>query len=145
MQVMQILKAEAGSGDSLEMLQTHPLPQTRIDDIQKLLKTPEFASAVNNPNYGLFADRYQQQFLSILKTLPPAPPQKQPSAQPQQQNAQGQSGKSSNLQNQRISKPKSGGRGAVSAACDELSERLGVGLALEGEDARGQVVRRVGR
>ncbi len=73
LQVMQILKEASGSGGGLEMLQTHPLPQTRIDDIKKHLQSDEFKSTQNNPNYGLFPERYQTQFLAILKTLPPPP------------------------------------------------------------------------
>jgi predicted Zn-dependent protease len=70
--VMEILKAEAGGGRQPEFLSTHPMPQTRIDRIQQLLKT-DFANTQNNPNYALHEQRFQQQFLSVLRTLPPAP------------------------------------------------------------------------
>lgn len=106
LEVMQILANES-QGESLEMLQTHPLPQTRIQRLQSELDK-DYANVVNNPNYQFFPERFQQQFLAIAKTLPP------PKQQPQQQ-GQGQApakgGQASGLRSsppanqQRISRP----------------------------------------
>jgi predicted Zn-dependent protease len=92
LQVMQILKEADSGGGGMEMLQTHPLPQTRIDDIKKRLQSDEFKNTQNNPNYGLFPERYQNDFLRIEKTLPP-PPKPQPAP----------AGGTSNLQNSKKS------------------------------------------
>ncbi|MCW5755120.1 MAG: M48 family metallopeptidase [Phycisphaeraceae bacterium] len=70
--VMRIL-AEASSGQRQpEFLSTHPYPETRISQGNRLLAN-EYAHTQNNPNYGRFADRYQRQFLRYLAELPPSP------------------------------------------------------------------------
>ncbi|MCC6321934.1 MAG: M48 family metallopeptidase [Phycisphaerales bacterium] len=69
MQVMEVLKAAAGSGSGPEWMATHPLPQTRIDDIRRLL-AKDYANTQNNPNYQLFPERYEQRYLSIARRIP---------------------------------------------------------------------------
>jgi len=72
LEVMEILKAASGAGGgSPEWMSTHPLPQTRIDRIRALLNEDEFKLTQNNPNYQMYPERYQREFLSVLKTLPP--------------------------------------------------------------------------
>ncbi|HYE03727.1 MAG TPA: M48 family metallopeptidase [Phycisphaerales bacterium] len=67
--VMQVL-AEASDGRSgPEMLATHPYPETRIQNIRRLLQS-EYASTQGNPNFQVHAERYQQRFLSRLALLP---------------------------------------------------------------------------
>jgi predicted Zn-dependent protease len=77
--VMEILKAEERRGRPPEFLSTHPLPESRIADIQKLLNSKEFADTANLPFYP---ERYQQRFLSVVRTLPPA---RQPAPAPEGQ------------------------------------------------------------
>lgn len=69
-QVMQILESLAGSSAPPEWLSTHPAADTRIARIDQMLKG-EFAYTQNNPQYGLFADRYRSRMLGRLAKLPP--------------------------------------------------------------------------
>lgn len=74
LQVMEVLKREAGSGTS-EWLSTHPAPQTRIDDVNRALATT-YAYTQSGPQVGNFqdyTDRYRQRYLSI-RELAPTPP-----------------------------------------------------------------------
>ncbi len=68
LQVMMILRdASKGGASQPEWMSTHPLPQTRIDKIEELLRT-DYASAQN----GNFAeDRFRREFLAVLNSLPP--------------------------------------------------------------------------
>jgi predicted Zn-dependent protease len=75
MQVMEILKSLGGGG--AEFLQTHPLPETRIKQVQQLLDTTYKAQA-NDPNYGFYPERMAPA-LTRLRQLPP-PPQPKASA-----------------------------------------------------------------
>ena len=69
-QVMKILKKASGSG-GIEMLQTHPLPQTRIDYLEKYI--PQNYPGYNDPaKYRFDQDSYHQHVLDHLKRLPPA-------------------------------------------------------------------------
>jgi predicted Zn-dependent protease len=70
LEVMQILQS-LGGGSDVEMLQTHPLPATRIKDVQHKLDTT-YKDVVNNPNYGFYPERYAP-ILADLKRLPPPP------------------------------------------------------------------------
>lgn len=81
LEVMQVLKQLAAGNSQLEILATHPDPDARIAQVQQLLNT-QYASMVNNPQYQDFKDRYQSQFLSVIKKLPPAPKPKPATALP---------------------------------------------------------------
>lgn len=69
--VMQVLQ-DASGGGGIEMLQTHPLPQTRIDRVKREINE-DYAAQLNNPNFTLQPTPYQQRALAQLKKLPPAP------------------------------------------------------------------------
>jgi len=71
LQVMQILKDSGGSGGA-EFLATHPLPETRIKQVQSWLNG-EFRAAATNPSATFNEQRFQSEFLSVIRTLPPAP------------------------------------------------------------------------
>lgn len=73
LQVMEILKS-LDSGKQIEMLQTHPLPATRIQAIQKLLDTT-YAAQSKDPKFVLGPERITP-YLARLKRLPPPPPPK---------------------------------------------------------------------
>ena len=68
LQVMMILRdASKGGRSQPEWMSTHPMPETRIVQIEELLRT-EYATAQN----GNFAeDRFRREFLAVLNTLPP--------------------------------------------------------------------------
>ncbi|MFG0292694.1 MAG: M48 family metalloprotease [Phycisphaerales bacterium JB050] len=73
LQVMHILKDASSGASQPEWLSTHPLPQTRIEDIEGLLRD-EFAGAVSNPANGLYRERFQSSMLSKLNALPAPQP-----------------------------------------------------------------------
>ncbi|MCC6661780.1 MAG: M48 family metalloprotease [Phycisphaerales bacterium] len=79
LEVMEILKRVSGGGGGIEFLATHPLPDTRIERVQRELNQ-EYAYTRNNPKYQEFAERYKKDFLSVLAKLPPPPA---PPPQPQ--------------------------------------------------------------
>ena len=80
-QVMQILKEAQGGGGGPEFFATHPLPQTRIDRLQRLI-AQQYPNAPhsdsNNDAYGtggtyrFDATSFQDNVLTPLKRLPPA-------------------------------------------------------------------------
>lgn len=78
LEVMEILKREAGEGAGLEMLATHPLPQTRIERVQKELQT-KYAFTQSGPDaakYQFFPERFRQRYLDVRaaeKKAAPAP------------------------------------------------------------------------
>lgn len=77
LQVMEILRdASEGAPRQLEWLATHPLPETRIREIENRLRSPEFAEAAQT--LPMHADRFQSQFLPVLASLPPARQQGSP-------------------------------------------------------------------
>jgi predicted Zn-dependent protease len=85
-QVMEILQREtASAGREPEILQTHPYPEHRVTHIEQLL-AKDYANTKNNPQYGLFPERYKSEFLDVLAKEPPAPPP--PPPPPAQQQAQ---------------------------------------------------------
>jgi len=76
-QVMRILKAASGGG--VEFLQTHPLPQSRIDQLEQHIAS-KYDYTRNNPKFGLYPDRFKQNVLDRLDKLPPP---EQPANEPQ--------------------------------------------------------------
>jgi predicted Zn-dependent protease len=75
LEVMQVLEREAGSGGTPEWMSTHPLPKTRIQDVQRLLQTT-YAYTQSGPQasqYGFYPERYQQRYLSIRAQEPAKP------------------------------------------------------------------------
>lgn len=63
--VQEVLAREGGKGSQPEFLSTHPYPESRIAQINEMLKG-EYAYTQNNPDYKLFAERYKAQFLDKL-------------------------------------------------------------------------------
>jgi predicted Zn-dependent protease len=72
LEVMQVLQRVAGSGGGVEFLSTHPLPETRIERVQKELGE-KYADTRNSPKYQAFVQRYKSDFLNVLAKLPPPP------------------------------------------------------------------------
>jgi len=78
LQVMEVLKAASGGASPPEFLATHPLPETRIQQIEQKL-AGEYAYTQTQPDkFGLFPDRYQQRYLAAVKSDAPAKKQKTP-------------------------------------------------------------------
>ncbi|MCA9283781.1 MAG: M48 family metalloprotease [Phycisphaerales bacterium] len=75
LQVLEVLKREAGGGSQPEILSTHPYPETRLERVNALLKG-QYASSLNNPSLQLKAEQYAQKAKPYL----PAPKGKAPSA-----------------------------------------------------------------
>ena len=68
-QVMTIL-AEASKGPRPpEIMSTHPYPQSRIKQIDELLRTT-YADVTGTPSHGLYADRFRRRFLDPISKLP---------------------------------------------------------------------------
>jgi len=71
-QVMQILKeASGGGGGQMEMLSTHPLPQTRIERLRELIRD-KYPDYKQTGKYVFGEDRFKTQVLDELAKLPPA-------------------------------------------------------------------------
>lgn len=71
--VMEVLRDASKGGRDAEIFATHPYPETRIKDIEKLL-AGEYAYTQNNPKYVINEERYRNQFLSRAASInPPAP------------------------------------------------------------------------
>ncbi len=73
-QVMQVLKeASGGGGGQMEILSTHPLPQTRIERLNSLI-SQQYPAAMSSSNdmYKFNASSYQSRMLNVLRSLPPA-------------------------------------------------------------------------
>jgi len=84
LEVMQILKREAGGGSPPEFLATHPLPDTRIREIEQSL-AKDYAATQNQPDkYGMFPERFQQRYLSVSSNMPK---KKQPTPKAKGKNA----------------------------------------------------------
>jgi predicted Zn-dependent protease len=75
LEVMQVLAKLSQGSSQPAILSTHPDPAARIEQIQKLLST-EYASTQGNPAYQEFKDRYQVEFLEVIRTVPRPPKQK---------------------------------------------------------------------
>ncbi len=69
-EVMELLQSLSGGARQPEFLSTHPDPASRINQIQRLMQG-EYAHTQNNPQFQLHEARFQQEFLSIVKGLPP--------------------------------------------------------------------------
>lgn len=66
--VQEVLAREGGSGKQPEFLSTHPYPDSRIAQINDLLKG-EYAYTQNNPDFKLFKERYKADFLDPMAAL----------------------------------------------------------------------------
>lgn len=66
--VQEVLAREGGKGSQPEFLSTHPYPESRIEQINQMLKG-EYAYTQNNPDYKLFPERYQAEFLDPVAKL----------------------------------------------------------------------------
>ena len=70
--VQQILLEQSGPGGGLDaFLSTHPHPEERIKQINRLL-AGEYAYTQSNPEYKRNAAQFKRSFLSRLSALPPA-------------------------------------------------------------------------
>ena len=67
-QVMEILKEASGKG-GVEWLQTHPLPDSRIRELQELIDD-QYAYTKNNPNFKLGEASFKANVLDRLAKLP---------------------------------------------------------------------------
>ncbi|MFW6336144.1 MAG: M48 family metalloprotease, partial [Phycisphaeraceae bacterium] len=70
LQLMQILKRASGGG-GIELLQTHPLPSTRIDRLENLIGE-KYPRADETGAYVFGHDRFEKNVLARLEKLPPA-------------------------------------------------------------------------
>jgi predicted Zn-dependent protease len=78
-QVMEILRDAAGASPSTpQWMLTHPLPDTRIRDIERRLQGQEFAEAAQT--LPMHEERFRREFLPTLAQLPPAAQQRQDAA-----------------------------------------------------------------
>jgi len=79
--VMEVLRDATKGGREAEIFATHPYPETRIKDIERLL-AGEFAYTQNNPKYVLNEERYRNLFLARAASItPPAPKKQAPAGQ----------------------------------------------------------------
>lgn len=66
LQVIQVLEEASKGNLGWELLSTHPHPETRRETVTKLLEG-EYASTQDNPEYKLYAGRYERNALPYLK------------------------------------------------------------------------------
>jgi len=64
-QVMEILLKASGGAKQLEILSTHPHPESRIRQIDDLIAN-EYAGTQNNPQYQLREQEFKTRFLNKL-------------------------------------------------------------------------------
>lgn len=70
--VMEVLAAGGAGGGSLEILSTHPHPESRLKQAREFIES-KYAFTQNNPKYVLAPIPYQQKALAPIAKLP-APP-----------------------------------------------------------------------
>jgi predicted Zn-dependent protease len=68
LQVMKILKEAGGSGGNIELLSTHPHPDTRIKKIKKALKN-QYLAQDTSPDFAFFENRFESRMLSPLSRV----------------------------------------------------------------------------
>ncbi len=71
-QVQQILKSASEGPRNLEIMSTHPLPQSRITKLKRMIDK-DYAYTRNSAEYHLYSDRFEAAFLSRLAVLPLSP------------------------------------------------------------------------
>ncbi|QDU71403.1 M48 family metallopeptidase [Mucisphaera calidilacus] len=69
-QVMRILKDASGGGGGIEMLSTHPLPESRIERLVEMIA--ERYPGSETSAYGFGEARFRREVLDRLEALPPA-------------------------------------------------------------------------
>jgi predicted Zn-dependent protease len=69
MEVMQILKEASGGGAGWEILSTHPNPEARYNDAEKLIKE-QYPDFHDTSKYRMGQDRFQQIVVTNLARLP---------------------------------------------------------------------------
>lgn len=70
--VMEVLRDLSKGGGQPDILSTHPNPADRVRQIEDMLRG-EYAFTQNNGQYQMFEDRYAREYLTISRSLPPAP------------------------------------------------------------------------
>ncbi|MEX0777026.1 MAG: M48 family metallopeptidase [Phycisphaeraceae bacterium] len=68
--VMEVLGA-AGGGGGIEFLQTHPYPETRIENLNRIIQQ-QYPDHNDTSKYNFRADEYRASALQPLSKLPPA-------------------------------------------------------------------------
>ncbi len=74
LEVMQVLAGLSQGDRPPEFLSTHPYPERRVEQIQKLLAS-DYAATQGNANYKAYAAEYRAKFLNELAKIPPPPKQ----------------------------------------------------------------------
>ncbi|MCC6680598.1 MAG: M48 family metalloprotease [Phycisphaeraceae bacterium] len=69
-QVMRVLKEASGGGGGMEMLQTHPLPQTRIEHLRDHIRS-KYPNFRDESQMAFRKQAYQDAVLTPLAKLPP--------------------------------------------------------------------------
>ncbi|MFG0331033.1 MAG: M48 family metalloprotease [Phycisphaerales bacterium] len=72
LQVMRILDEASQGSSAPEILSTHPLPSTRIENVQELLDTT-FKNSQNDPDLGLYEERFERVVGGRLSAIPVGP------------------------------------------------------------------------
>jgi predicted Zn-dependent protease len=71
-EVMEVLGSLNKGQAPPAIFSTHPNPADRVRQVERMLEG-DYAFTQGNTNYGEFRERYQSQFLSVVKGLPPSP------------------------------------------------------------------------
>jgi len=75
---MQTLASLTGRSPTPEFLSTHPDPGSRVERIRSIIEE-EHPTAFDQPDRGLFAQRYRERLLEPMAALPPPAPPPSPS------------------------------------------------------------------